>query len=250
MKTFYTFLFLFSSSVFAWGPRGQEITVAIAEKYLSKKASAEILKLTKNQKLSSFATWADQARNAQEWKETGSWHYINVSDSGEYQHTASSNPLDVQDAIDFSIERLKSNIPSDQKLTWLKFLVHFVGDIHQPMHIGREADRGGNSTMVSFGGKKVNLHFLWDTAILESRGLSANDYVQALVSQNRSTKPMQDKFDSNQVIKENFALRTFMYGFKNNTIDGQYQKQALDIVDDRLWVGGMRLANVLNGLYL
>lgn len=240
-------LSLYSFKSFAWGPKGQEITVRIAENFLTPKVSAKLMKITSNQKLSSFATWADQARNSAEWKETDTWHYINVGDDGNYQHGPISSPLDVQDAIVFSFEKLNSNLPDEQKLIWLKFLIHFVGDIHQPMHIGREADRGGNSTIVDYG-KKMNLHFLWDSAILESRNLSVNDYVMRLSAQSRPTTVLTQIFDANIVIKENFTLRPFMYNFKNNKISSDYEKQALEIIDDRLWIGGLRLAQLLNSL--
>lgn len=243
------FLYLSLLDLHAWGPKGQEITVKIAESYFSPKASKRILEITSNRKISEFSTWADQARNSPEWRETGIWHYINVADNGEYQHDSSASPADVQDAIAYSCERLQSNLPDEQKLAWLKFLVHFVGDLHQPMHIGREADRGGNSTYVMYP-KKMNLHYLWDTALLDSRKLSVDKFVSLLSSQNRSNAALNQKFDSDVVIKENFDLRQFTYSFKNGAISSSYEKQAMDVIDDRLWVGGLRLAQIINSLNL
>lgn len=120
-----SFFILFSVNAFAWGPKGQEITVLIAEKNLTPKASKAISNIIgTNAQLARLATWADQARNSEEWQHTSTWHYINVEDSGDFI----TSPDDVAGAIEYSIEQLKSNLTRDEKLVWLKFLIHFVGD--------------------------------------------------------------------------------------------------------------------------
>lgn len=246
MKFLLTLFILTVSSVsLAWGPKGQEITVQISEKFLSPQAKIKINKITKNASLSSFATWADQARNSPEWKQTAGWHYINVDDQGNYDHSSEASPDEVLNAISYCVKNFKSETSDDKKLIWLKFIIHFVGDIHQPMHIGRVEDRGGNSTQVQYG-RQMNLHYLWDTGLLDKRGYSVSQYVSALQSQNRPTDMLNVSFDANKVIAENFALRKFIYSFSNGTINKDYEKQGLQIVDDRLWVGGLRLASLLN----
>lgn len=240
------FLMIISLNAFAWGPKGQEITVLIAEKNLTPKAAKAIAQIIgTNVQLAKLATWADQARNSEEWQHTSSWHYINVDDTGNFITT----PEDVAGAIEYSIEQLKSNLPRDEKLVWLKFLIHFVGDIHQPMHVGRPQDRGGNSTMVQYG-REVNLHFLWDSAIIDRQSLSNGNYVIKLDSQNRSKLPLQKPFSTDDIIEENLKHRKFMYSFKNSTIDGAYEKEAISIIEDRLWTGGLRLAQILNRIFL
>lgn len=248
-QIFLTSFFFLSFNAYSWGPKGQEITVLIAESYLTLKATADIKSiLGPNITLSSFAVWADQARNTTEWNYTGGWHYIDVADSGTYGHEATQLPDDVLEAINYCVDKLKSNITSTEKTTWLKFLVHFVGDVHRPMHVGRPGDRGGNSTQVSYG-KTMNLHYLWDTAFISKNSLSPAAYANALKSQNRSQIELTRPFSTDVVIKEDLALRPFMYSYKNGVIDGNYEKQAFQIVDERLWTGGLRLASLLNSIF-
>lgn len=236
-------------SAFAWGPKGQEITVILAESYLNQKAAYQIKNLIgPNTSLSSFAVWADQARNIPEWSNTGGWHYMDVEDSGIYDHEAPQLPDDILEAINYSVVKLKSNIPSSEKITWLKFLVHFVGDLHQPMHIGRPGDRGGNSVQISYG-KKMNLHYLWDTAFVSKKALTPVAYAQSLKSQNRSLAELSKQFSADIIIKEDLGYRNFIYSFKNDVIDEDYEKQAFQIVDERLWLGGLRLASLLNSIF-
>lgn len=238
-------LSIFSLNVYAWGPKGQEITVIIAENHLTPNAKKGIQKIIgNNSRLSKFSTWADQARNSEEWSHTSGWHYINVEDSGSYI----TSPEDVTGAIEYSLDQLKSNISIAEKLTWLKFLIHFVGDLHQPMHVGKPQDRGGNSTMVNYG-REMNLHFLWDSAIIDRQNLSVVNYVTKLNSRNMSRIPLQKIFTLDEIVKENLLHRKFVYSFKNRMIDQSYEKQSVLIIDERLWTGGLRLAQLLNQLF-
>lgn len=250
LQILFSFIILFGlNHAFAWGPKGQEITVAVAEQYLTPNARQKIKDLVGvNQTLSRFSTWADQARNSDEWNYTGSWHFINVDDSGNYDHGTDQTPDDILNAIQYSIVKIRSQAPQAEKLTWLKFLIHLIGDLHQPMHVGRPQDRGGNSTNIKYG-KVMNLHYLWDSAFIEKRSLSVQNYVQKLKSENRPMTELSTFFSPETVINENFYMRKFLYSFQNGVIDNSYENQAFVIIDERLWTGGLRLASLLNSIF-
>ena len=241
-------LMLYSNYSSAWGPKGQQITVLIAEKFLTPVARQKINMITGSKPLASFAVWADGARNTPEWSATGTWHYIDVSDSGNYIHEKGGTPTDVLSALIYCSNNLKMNVPNNQKMTWLMFVIHFVGDIHQPMHVGNPQDRGGNQTRVQYG-KSMNLHFLWDSAFIDKTNLSVTDYANRLISQNRPQTELRIPFDPNKVISENLSLRKYLYSFRNGMIDSQYEKQAFLVTDERLWQGGLRLASLLNEIF-
>jgi hypothetical protein len=241
--------FLFSFSSFAWGPKGQQITVMIAERYLTASAKEKIMKVTGNKPLSFFATWADQARNTNEWNDTGSWHYIDVEDEGRIAQPSPLNaPTDVLSALEYCSRNLQSETDVSKKLTWLKFIVHLVGDLHQPMHVGRPEDRGGNLIKVMYG-KLINLHALWDSAFIDKKGLSIEDYSKLLISQGRNQEALKNPFNAETVIEENLKFREFLYSYKDDKIDSTYEAKAFVITDDRLWFGGLRLASLLNSLF-
>lgn len=237
-----------SQAVFAWGPEGQTVTVAIAERYLTPTAKAQIAKIMNGVSLQSVATWADQAKNGPEWGRTASWHYVDRRDTKSHGYNL-NEPADVRDAIAYSQEKLESQLNNAEKVTWLKFLIHFVGDLHQPMHVGNPDDRGGNQTKVSYRGKTVNLHALWDSSFIDEQRLDVNAYVQKLVRQSRPLSHLNETYSSDVVINENFQMRKFLYSFKGSSIDEGYASKAREITDERLWSGGMRLAAVLNEIF-
>lgn len=231
----------------AWGPDGQTITATIAEKFLSPQAKLQVSRILQGASLASVAIWADKARNTPEWKQSGTWHYVDIDNFRKY--TTTSEPTNVMEAITLAEENLLSSSPETQKAVWLKFLIHFLGDIHQPLHVGKTADRGGNSTKVTFKGRSINLHALWDDAFIKERKLSIEQNVNRILSQGRDQSPLHEKFDSQVAVNENLALRNFVYSFSNGNIDSTYASKATEFTDARLWLGGLRLASVLNEIF-
>lgn len=250
LKLFGLIFFLCSiEHSFAWGLKGHQITVQIAEKFLTPKARKEIGKIFKQEGLSQHAYWADKVAYVKEWKYTAPWHYVSVSDEGEFENEDTSTPDNILKAIQFCSSSLSSDLSQEEKETRLKFLIHLMGDIHQPLHVGRKEDEGGNKVKVYFG-KKSNLHSLWDTAFIEKQGLSSEEYVARLVTQNRSVDELNKSFDETILIKENLEHRSFIYSFKDLKIDEKYEKQALEVIEARLWLGGIRLAALLNKIFI
>jgi hypothetical protein len=238
------FFLTHSQAAFSWGSAGQTITVVIAEKYLSTTARMKIRRILGEVTLSRLATWADQARNSEEWRQTGPWHYIDMV-SGNYLN----EPANIRDAISYCQSQLDSAIPDKEKVVWLKFLIHFIGDLHQPMHIGDPLDRGGNQTRVSYLGKKVSLHGLWDSSFIREQGLTISAFVEKLLNQSRSQSALRETFNTDIVIEENYNMRKFLYSFKGREIDKTYARKASDLTDERLWTGGLRLAALLNEIF-
>lgn len=133
------------------------------------------------------------------------------------------------------------------------FLVHFVGDVHQPLHLGRASDRGGNDIEVTFNHKKTNLHSLWDTGLLVHTGLSRDEYLAGL---NRMVKPAAkaewlDSLDPVDWATESHVLaHSYAYVVpKNGKVSDAYYRRNIIVVDERLAAAGIRLAAVLNNIY-
>lgn len=245
MPIFILFVVTFYANVtFAWGPKGQTITVKLAESFLTEEAKFQVQTILNNEDLSSYATWADVVRNTDEWRNTAVWHYINIDSL-----TSTNDPDDIVEAINFCIQRLTTALSSDDRATWLKFLIHLMGDLHQPLHAGQSRDRGGNSVRVSYGGQSTNLHALWDGRFIEKQALSVEKYVQLLKSQNRGQEELRKAFSGSLVVDEGIKLREFVYSFNGTAIDSVYEKKAIKITEERLWTGGLRLASVLNRIF-
>ena len=154
------------STCFSWGELGHRIIAQICQDRLSNKTKEKIRIILGQRKLDmpAVAMWADQQKF---WhKETAAWHYINLPISenkpdiekyGAYVDCV-VNQIIKDEAI------LRGSIPGDKKQA-LKYLIHFVGDVHQPLHCANDDDRGGNDKPVVIKGKKMNLHQLWDNVV-------------------------------------------------------------------------------------
>lgn len=244
----FSFLSILSSRAHAWGFKGHQITAQIAELHLTPKAKKEISKILGKKSLSDHSFWADKIAYTPEWKHTQPWHYINITDQGEHESLDTPIPENILSIMRLCVLNLSSEMPASEKKNWLKFLIHFVGDVHQPLHMGRKEDEGGNKIPMVFG-KSLNLHSVWDTGLIEKQGLTSAEYVTRLRSQEQKLDELKSKYDEQVLIKENLEIRPFVYSFKDGQIDQAYEAQAIQIIDGRLWTGGLRLAALLNSIF-
>jgi hypothetical protein len=153
---------------FAWGSEGHQIIVIVAERYMRPETAARMRELLAPESLEQASVWADEYRK--DHRETGPWHYIDIplADSRIDLARECANGDCVIAKTEQFIAALKDpNADKDAKAHALKFVIHFVGDLHQPLHDEDNGDKGGNTRQVIFEGHPDNLHWVWDTGLLE-----------------------------------------------------------------------------------
>jgi len=240
----------------SWGGVGHKTVATIAEAHLTQQAKTSIKALLGEQSISDIASWADDARNTPEYKYTGIWHYVDLPLGYTYDQFAAEvknqKEGNVYTAMLKHEAELKSNsTPNEEKTIALKFLVHFIGDCHQPMHVSRAEDKGGNSIQVQFNGKGMNLHSLWDSGLINREGKTfdqmAKDYDNATPAQ--ITKWQSD--DKMQWLWESYQFSTKIYTDieKSNKLDDEYYKANIPVVQQRIEMAGIRLAGELNSIF-
>ncbi len=232
----------------AWGRTGHTTIGIIAENHLTPKAKDAVTTLLNGQTLSDVASWADDNRD----RTTAPWHFINVELGLSYDEFSKEvaakedvyTVLQAQEAI-----LADNSAPAEKRATALKYIVHFVGDIHQPMHVSRAEDKGGNSIQVRYDGEGTNLHNLWDTRLLEHAGLNPQQLAAKFdhVGQAEIGKWLGDP----EILWawESYQISTQQYGEveKNGTdIDNAYYKAHMSVIENRIEKAGIRLAGVLN----
>ena len=242
----------------SWGVTGHRTIGKIAENHLSGKAKAAIQGLLGNESLADVSTWADEVRSQPEYKQTGSWHFLNLPLGLTYpefqKQVEAMKESNVYSALQQNEQELMSkNTTRTQKIEALKFIVHFVGDLHQPMHISRAEDKGGNTIQLSYEGKGMNLHSLWDTYLLEHQGLS---YEQLAEKYDQVTPQQIKQWQSDPLMKwiwESYEISSRLYAevdaMKGRSIDEAYYKAHIGIIGDRIQKAGIRLAGVLNEIF-
>lgn len=173
-----------SSSAMAWGGDGHRIIAMLGEAQLSpaeRKEVNRLLALEPRETLASISTWADEHRNPA----TAAWHYINFPrDSCSYE--ANRDCPDgkcVVAAIEKQLEVLKNDADDKKRLISLKYLVHLIGDIHQPLHSGYRDDRGGNTYQLQAFMRGSNLHAFWDSGLLKAMEQSNESIVKWVIDQ-------------------------------------------------------------------
>lgn len=254
-------MFLVATVAQAWGPLGHSVVAALAQRHLSPAAEAEVERLLAPEHikaLADIANWPDQMQNdpamASLWKQTRTQHYINFHGGPSCDYVP---PRDCRDGrcvvggLEHYVAVLADRSqPDSVRRQALKFVVHFVGDIHQPLHAGYRDDKGGNTYQVQYDGKGTNLHKIWDSRMLYTRNLDWQQYAKRLDSAVPVTLPPPIAPLDNPYAQwaEESCRITAEPGFypQNHKINSAYVSTWLPVADQRLREAGRRLAQILN----
>lgn len=243
-----------SLGAFGWGQKGHDVTAFIAEQHLTPSAKAACDSILDGKSIVYWANWADNACHTPEYAHTKTWHYRNIDAGQDYDRAPRNNNGDVTTAIMLNYSKLQDpGATKAEKATALKLLVHFVGDIHQPMHMGHLSDRGGNGVKVKFFNRDRNLHGVWDSDILEAgHNWTFTEWQQQIDRATPAeTKAILSSSDPNDWGKETFGHATDIYNRTpdGTTIEYTYIGEWTPLIEQQLLKGGLRLANLLNSLF-
>lgn len=244
------------TKAFAWGSDGHRIVAEIAERYLEPATARQVRELLAIENVSSLAdvaNWADQIRSQR--RETAPWHFVDIPISAPAYKASRDCPRHecvVAKIEDFEAVLQDNGAPVQERLEALKFLVHFVGDVHQPLHAADNADHGGNDIHVEYLGRQTNLHAVWDAGILFPV-VQGDDRAYALrLARTITTEDLADWRKGTVVDWANeshgIAVR-MIYGdlpHQAGPLPASYEAGALPVVDRQLKRAGVRLAEELN----
>lgn len=243
-----------SATAFGWGQKGHDTTAYIAECHLTPAAKAACDSIFDGKSIVYWANWADNACHTPEYAYTKTWHYRNIDEGHDYDSFPRNEEGDVTTAIRSQYAVLADpDASKEDKQLALKLLVHFVGDIHQPMHMGHLSDRGGNSVKVKYFYRDRNLHGIWDTDVLESgHNWTFSEWQQQI---DRATPEEQEAIISvtnpDDWGKETFKLATEIYDTtpEGSQLEYAYVANWTPVIEKQLLKGGLRLAHLLNTLF-
>jgi S1/P1 Nuclease len=243
-----------SSSALAWGQTGHRVTGAIAERYLSADARAAVRAiLGPGEGVAEASNWPDFMRSSDEafWKnEAPFFHYVTVPKGKTYAEVGAPASGDAVTALARFAAVLKNSAAGqDEKRLALRFIIHIIGDLHQPLHAGNGTDQGGNDVKLKFFDKDTNLHSVWDDGMIDHEGLSFTEWTDWLSA--KITDEMAREWSSTDPkvwIGESTAIRDNIYP-QTDSIAWKYQFDHLDTLRRRLQMGGVRIAVYLNDLF-
>lgn len=244
------FLINLSFSAFAFGPVGHQIVADIAYNNLKRSTKKKADKLLGKRGIIYTSSWADEIKSDDRYAFSYNWHFQNLRADMSHEELRNlyENPKSEGEFLFFALDSLSQSLKKNKTdVDALKFIVHFLGDMHQPLHLGRLEDRGGNDILIKWFGREIRLHQLWDTQILESNRFSYSEYSQYLQDKFRKQRKLfkkQSLFDS---VWETYLLQLEIYDYDYEDLNPyNYVYHFGDDIDEQLYRAGIQLANLLN----
>jgi len=243
---------------FAWGVTGHRVVAEIAERNLNKKALRGIHELIGKEGLAYWANWPDfiKSDTTHTWDHTSKWHYVDLPGHigkevfiTDLQKLPGENLYTQIKAL--TAELKDKTLPVEKRKNALVFLIHLVGDLHQPLHVGRDEDQGGNKISVNWFDKKTSLHSLWDGTLVDFQQYSFKEYADALnILSKDEIKTMQqtsleDWFYESHVLSD----KVYEQSPPDAKLSYKYNYIFKKDLEDQLLKGGVQLAGILNGVF-
>ena len=248
-------LMLIPLLTFCWGITGHRVVAEIAQRHLSKKAKKQLHQLIGRQTLSQWANWPDfiKSDTTHAWDHASKWHYVNMPGNLSKDAFITGLQLLPEENLYNQIKTLAAqlkdrSLPDEKRQIALRFLIHLVGDLHQPLHVGRAEDLGGNKITVTWFDRPTNLHSVWDNALVDDQKYSYTEYSTILdIASEEEVNAIQQSsleewfYDSYVMANKIYAMvpADGKLGYKYNYI---FQQD----LDRQLLKGGLRLAALLN----
>lgn len=235
----------FSSPAHAWGAEGHRLIADLADSQLTPAARSEVARLLGAEPgatMASVSTWADEIRS----RDTASWHYVNPP-PGDCSYDRARDCDDghcAVEALNKEVAVLKSKAPDAERLAALKWVIHLIGDIHQPLHAGFKGDKGGNLYQVQAFGRGTNLHSLWDGVLIRNRP-GGPDTMRASAATSGVATPLPPQSAAWAVESCKVVLSSGFYP-EGRFIDQSYVDQWDPVLVARLKSAAQRLAATLN----
>lgn len=235
-----------------WAKTGHRTVGEVAQKHLKGKTKRAIKKLLEGHDLAFVSSFADEIKADKRYNKFFPWHYVNYPADEKYGDTPPSEEGDVLQAIEYCVKVIKNKKnPRADRIFYLKMLVHFVGDLHQPLHVGQAEDKGGNDIQVQWFGKGSNLHRVWDRDLVDSYEMSYTELANAVpkVSRKRISKIQEGTIYDWVEESQDLANEIYTSAKTGDKLGYAYMYRYTDTVRQQLLKGGLRLAKVLNDIF-
>lgn len=258
LSVFVFTLFTHSLECLSWGTTGHRVIAEIAEQSLNRKARKNVKDLLDDQYMAYWANWADfiKSDTTGRWDNTHIWHFVNapkgLSKIEYIAHIKGQKQENIYSAILELKEILKDKKKSKaERKEALIFLIHLIGDMHQPMHVGRAEDRGGNMIKIIWFGQDTYLHALWDSKLVDHEKYNYTEYAKILNVITKEQKKEIQKgtiedwlYDSNQIAEELYSMTN-----AGDELSFNYFYKVSPILNGQLQKAGFRLAQFLNDIF-
>ncbi|MCZ2223572.1 MAG: S1/P1 nuclease [Chitinophagales bacterium] len=251
-------IILIPFSGYSWGITGHRVVAKIAQNHLTRKAQREIKNLIGKESLAEWANWPDfiKSDTTNTWKHTSKWHYVNVASGLEKENyikalTSLQGENLYSQIIEMKNQLANKSLSKEQRRIALIFLVHLVGDLHQPLHIGRQEDLGGNKIKLTWFNQPSNLHEVWDDKLVNFQQYSFTEYASTLDILKKSQVKEIQNTSLEDWFYESYSIANKIYAQApdGSKLSYRYNYIFVNDLNNQLLKGGLRLAKILNEVF-
>lgn len=237
--------------VWGWGLTGHRVVGEIAQQKLTPAAAKRIDAVLKHASVAMVANWGDFIKSDDTYKGVDIWHYKDIAPGMSREAFDKEAVIKNDGEMIFRLNELIASLKKDpSNEVNLKLLIHIVGDMHQPLHMGRPEDKGGNTIRFTWLGRNTSLHSLWDEGLIDFQKLSYTEYARHLCN----TQPVKAvQFQPSMLL--DWAWGTYQAAEKVYDSAGETENQYkynfkyVSLLEERLALGGAHLASILNYIY-
>lgn len=245
---------LIAANAFGWGQKGHDTVAFIAENHFTQATADSVANILDGKSAVYWANWLDNASHTPQYAYSKTWHYKNIDAGQSFDKAPKIKEGDIVRALDAQILILKSPTATKQeKSLALKIIIHLLGDIHQPMHMGHASDRGGNHWNVKNFNRSTNLHSSWDSFLPEQAHKWSYSEWQSQIDRLSPAEQAEilEKRTPESWARETYDICTQIYETtpEGTTIAYDYVAEWTPVVEQQFLRGGLRLADLLNSIF-
>ena len=240
-----------SFNAISWGLTGHRVIGEIAQKHISGKTKKNLHRIFGHQGLAYNANWMDFIKSESKYDYMKPWHYCTIPNDKTYAEAGTPPEKDIIWAINNFSGQLKSDtLTLEEERFALRVLIHLVGDIHQPLHVGNGEDRGGNDVKLKYFWQNSNLHRVWDSGMIDGEKLSYTEFAKFIDHNEKGEIERLQNSTPLDWANESKALRASVYDIEGqDNLTYRYVYDHKEQVHNRLKQAGVRLAGLLNEIY-
>ena len=239
------------SEAWAWGQTGHRVVGFVAQHHLKNSARKKVDRILNYNSLAEVSNWMDDIKSDTAYNHTHDWHWVTIPEGMVYEKTEKNPKGDIIMKLEEIVVALKAgNLPAATEQEYLKYLVHLVGDLHQPLHVGGKNDTGGNAVKVQWFGQPSNLHRVWDSDMIDGKNLSYTELAGFLGQPTRSQIKEWQSLSIRDWAYASQSRAPQVYNIpKDGRLGYKYSYENFDTVQMCLLQAGVHLAGLLNEIY-
>lgn len=235
-------------STWAWGKMGHGLVAEVAFNMLDENTKSKVQKYLADMSVEQAANWMDEIKNDHRNDYMKPWHYVNISEGKMYEETKEENVINQLTRVINELQH-KDKMSDEEVRKDLLILLHLVGDMHQPLHVGYGEDKGGNTMQVIYDGHNTNLHKVWDSEIIEKEHISLSSCLASGKHFDNADLAMLSAIDVAKWMRQPRSQLKSVYNIKDRIIDEEYVARNKKVIEEDIFIAGVRLAAVLKDVF-